>query len=97
MEENKHSKGPWTVIQGVVIAADGFSLDTGNRTRQEKLANAELICRAPQMDAQIQSLEQDNARLREALEGLVSLGRKDLSNPKYDAYFQTATEALNQK
>jgi hypothetical protein len=35
--------------------------------------------------------------LHEALVGLVSLGRKDLSNPKYDAYFQTANEALNQK
>lgn len=33
--------------------------------------------------------------LREALEGLLSLGRKDLSNPKYDEYFAKANQVLN--
>lgn len=35
--------------------------------------------------------------LEQALEGLLSLGRKDLSNPKYDAYFDAGSQALTPK
>ena len=34
--------------------------------------------------------------LREALECLIDCGRKDLSNPKYDGYFDEARQAIKQ-
>lgn len=34
------------------------------------------------------------AELAEALDGLVSLGRKDTSNPKYDDYYESARRVL---
>lgn len=33
--------------------------------------------------------------LLEALKGLLELGRKDTSNPKYDGYYETACEAVS--
>ena len=33
-------------------------------------------------------------RLRSALEGIVSIGKRDMSNPKYDGYFDTAQTVL---
>ena len=38
--------------------------------------------------------EQDATTLREALEALVELGRKDTSNSKYNDYYETAKAAL---
>jgi hypothetical protein len=31
-----------------------------------------------------------------ALDGIISIGKRDMSNPKYDGYFRTAKEALKQ-
>jgi hypothetical protein len=35
------------------------------------------------------------ARLREALTGILEIGKRDMSNPKYDGYFDTARAALS--
>jgi len=37
----------------------------------------------------------ENQKLRAALEGIISIGKRDLTNPKYDGYFEAAREALN--
>lgn len=39
-------------------------------------------------DAQIE-------KLVEALSGILEIGKRDMSNPKYDGYFETATKALD--
>ena len=33
-------------------------------------------------------------RLVEALEGIIQIGKRDLSNPKYDGYFEEAKQAI---
>ncbi len=33
--------------------------------------------------------------LLEALEGIIEIGKRDLTNPKYDGYFRTAQRALD--
>lgn len=35
-----------------------------------------------------------NAKLVEALRGIIEIGKRDMSNPKYDGYFESAKEAL---
>lgn len=39
----------------------------------------------------------ENKELREALEGIVDIGKRDMSNPKYDPYFETAYKILGRK
>ena len=36
----------------------------------------------------------DVERLREALSGILGIGKRDMTNPKYDGYFDDAKEAL---
>jgi hypothetical protein len=43
---------------------------------------------------ELNALQAENARLREALEGIITIGKRDMSNPKYDGYFEAAREAL---
>ena len=40
--------------------------------------------------------ERDEAadKLAEALQGIIDIGKRDLTNPKYDGYFTSAKEAL---
>jgi len=34
------------------------------------------------------------SELTKALSGIIEIGKRDMSNPKYDSYFKTAIEAL---
>lgn len=43
------------------------------------------------------SFKRREAALREALQGILDIGKRDMSNPKYDGYFATAREALKEQ
>lgn len=95
-----HTPGPWTAEKGQTNApeithgvwgdvyegkdGDGFSIATVWADVEELQAvaeaNARLIAAAPD--------------LLEALDALLGCGRKDLSNPKYDGYFEAARAAI---
>lgn len=78
----KWTKGPW---KAQLTEGWGWVVLAGKTFIAFKLrskADARLIASAPQ--------------LYEALESLLECGRKDLSNPKYDGYFETAKAALRQ-
>lgn len=34
--------------------------------------------------------------LREALQGILEIGKRDMTNPKYDGYFEQAQQALQE-
>lgn len=42
------------------------------------------------------SFKRREAALREALQGILDIGKRDMSNPKYDGYFAAAREALKE-
>jgi len=42
------------------------------------------------------SFKRREAALREALQGILDIGKRDMSNPKYDGYFDAAREALKE-
>lgn len=42
-------------------------------------------------------LEEENATLREALQGILEIGKRDMTNPKYDGYFEKAQQALKEQ
>lgn len=42
------------------------------------------------------TIELESQKLRAALEGIVSIGKRDLTNSKYDGYFEAAREALRE-
>jgi hypothetical protein len=44
---------------------------------------------------QMKVIEQVVTPLRNALQGIVEIGKRDMSNPKYDGYFLSAVAALN--
>lgn len=87
----KHTPGPWfidetwqTAVQSKDkhIAMVNFHKDDTARSvfGLEHMANAKLIAAAPE--------------LLEALQSILDIGKRDMSNPKYDAYFSTAKEAI---
>ena len=45
-----------------------------------------------QMD--VKAIRDERDRLREALEGILDIGKRDMTNPKYDGYFEAARAAL---
>ena len=56
----------------------------GNYTPEGEEANANiaLICASP--------------KLLEALQGIIEIGKRDMSNPKYDIYFEEAQQAISE-
>lgn len=44
--------------------------------------------------AALEASNLDRVQLREALEGLIEIGKRDLTNPKYDGYFEFARDVL---
>ena len=44
--------------------------------------------------SELQILRDERDRLREALEGILDIGKRDMTNPKYDGYFEAARAAL---
>lgn len=83
----KYKPGPWNAYpyEGCVMIAneDGEFIEypmNGKEFEGEVKATAELIAAAPE--------------LLETLKGLLELGKKDLSNPKYDGYFVSARAAV---
>ena len=41
-----------------------------------------------------ETLRDERDRLREALQGILDIGKRDMTNPKYDGYFEAAEAAL---
>jgi len=94
MNSNKWTPGPWKkqfefdyepiylVSEGNLIAtvAPDNLQEATEEFGEVNLANARLIAAAPE--------------LYEALQGILEIGKRDMSNPKYDGYFNTAKEAL---
>jgi hypothetical protein len=64
----------------VKTSADFKPVNLSSRRFSEACANAQLIAAAP--------------ALLEALKGILDIGKRDTSNPKYDGYYQTAREAI---
>lgn len=74
-------------------------------TRDEWVEHWQILCAyLPKTDAHVtvanklldHEAEQRRviARLREALEGILEIGKRDMTNPKYDVYFEQAQQAL---
>ena len=51
------------------------------KTTKEAFANACLVSAAPD--------------LLEALEGIIEIGKRDTTNPKYDGYYESAKKAID--
>jgi hypothetical protein len=82
-----HTPGPWEQDSnsvGLITAdIDGMEVcfvDAKDRTPAENEANARLISSAPEM--------------LEALQGILDIGKRDLTNPKYDGFFASAEAAI---
>lgn len=80
----KHTEGPW-LTDGCGVVSD----------------KGDLICAACFEDGCLYQNAENNMRLvaaaptmLEALRGILDIGKRDLSNPKYDGYFESAREAV---
>jgi hypothetical protein len=101
----KPTPGPWRIrtngnignaveaecgLRSPLFADNGFrtvatfqsccASDRYDEQEANALANARLIAAAPE--------------LLEALQGIIEIGKRDLSNPKYDGFFTTARAAI---
>jgi hypothetical protein len=54
----------------------------------------QMLARDERADRKVDTAKADVETLRAALTGLLELGRKDTSNPKYDAYYDAARAAI---
>jgi hypothetical protein len=64
----------------------------GLKRRIDQLESREIDVAVLQGD--ITDLTNANARLRECLQGIIDIGKRDMTNPKYDGYFESAQQAL---
>ncbi len=80
-----HSPLPWERHGCACVDVHGLvTANTTALTLQEARANAALVCRAVN----------NHEALVSALRGILEIGKRDMSNPKYDGYFESAREAL---
>ena len=97
---SKYTKGPWQLSEpsvsfdvlrdfkgdggykggGIDIFPPVCTMTWTERDKDEALATAHLISAAPE--------------LFEALAGILEIGKRDMSNPKYDGYFEFARSAV---
>lgn len=86
MSERKHSPLPWRVrecgcgqdCRSVIL--EGVLQSDGRYSKED----GEFIVRAVN----------SHYELIDALEGILEIGKRDMSNPKYDGYFEDARQAL---
>lgn len=81
----EHTPGPWTTEGRYILYGEKNDwLATVERFHgeyeAESQANARLIAAAPE--------------LLEALKGILEIGKRNMENPKYDGYFNTARAAI---
>lgn len=60
---------------------------------QTKIAKVYRISETDNGKANAQVISKAN-QLLEALQGIIEIGKRDLTNPKYDHYFKTAKEVI---
>jgi hypothetical protein len=61
---------------------------------RDRYAKVERACT---MAGRAEKAEAERDVLRDALQGIIEIGKRDLSNPKYDGYFESARAALARK
>jgi len=64
----KHSPGPWRWFDGILWDHEGACVVRADEDERVSPADAALIARAPEMDAEIVALKASNAELLAALE-----------------------------
>lgn len=84
----KHTKGPWYHVPHndatkqipILTGIDSEVVCFIGVKGMPNIANAKLIAAAPE--------------LLEALQSIIEIGKRDMSNPKYAGYFEGAKEAI---
>lgn len=87
-DTHRHTPLPWkfgSIEPLAVVGADGFVIHR---------CTCEHRVFGPDDSAFIIRACNSHEELLEALEGLVEIGKRDLSNPKYDGYFEAAKKAI---
>ena len=85
---------------GHTYICDCLGLITDPRTRGDytasdvAIANSRLIAAAPETAKERDRLREINGELLAVLHGILEIGKRDMSNPKYDSYFVAARAAI---
>lgn len=93
----KHTPEPWlkcTYHQGGIIISTDENPPLRLLGRMGYDADRDRTIQCVNACAGIENPEEAIREAREALDGLLSLGKRDLSNPKYEGYFTSAKNAL---
>lgn len=88
---------PSSLDRSVSQPGDGFALKLLNDL-YESLEDSNLTTFQKERFEKLKTLLKhrmpDQSEAREALKGIMEIGKRDMSNPKYDGYFEAANEAL---
>ena len=88
---------PWRVIDGGEIFEDEKGKVYGIRgSAGEHIVETDCGFYGPKMDDAklIERAVNSYMPMLEALKGILEIGKRDMSNPKYDGYFEAAKEAI---
>ena len=80
---------PTQILTGIMRLLIDFNLKDNERV----CLNNELFSLVQRYDAQILDEKAQSKDLYRALSGILEIGKRDTTNPKYDGYFNTAKEA----